>query len=300
MSIPVRLVYSLAPDDDAFREQLSAHLQPFIQKGLLTEWHEQLIPAGSSPTQERQRAWQSADILLLLLSADYFASDAFNLQTIVQALDRHRSGQIQVVPLLLRSCDWQSTPLAEVQCLPRNGKPVTLWENRDDALFSIVQELRRLITRQQPTTSPAPALTSEQRTNRQRLLKRVRTIHPDGMLKQSLQHAVWVDLHLQRQLDAVDNPWRLMVQELDREPRPPRCAIWRRNGPLLKEDMALLKWAISLLETIIMKRFRQFVPFARCCSGFSGPTTQITAWMIFRVRLADMFTASFNFLLHHH
>lgn len=219
MPAPVRLVYAYAPSDEVFREQLSAHLQPLIQKGLLSEWHEQLIPAGSNPKQERQKAWQSADILLLLLSADYFASDAFDPDEIERALGRHRSGHMHVIPLLLRPCDWQSTLVAEVQSLPRNGKPVTLWENRDDALFSVVQELRRLIPGQQLTTASG-VLTVEQRTNRQRLLKRVRTIWIDGLLEQSLQHAVWVDLHLQKQLDAVDNPWRLMVQELDREPHP--------------------------------------------------------------------------------
>lgn len=61
---------------------------------------------------------------------------------------------------------------------------------------------------------------SEQRTNRQRLLKRIRTLWIDGLLAQSLHQAVWVDLHLQKQPDALENPWRLMVQELDHQPRP--------------------------------------------------------------------------------
>lgn len=220
MKTPVQLVYSYAPVDDGLREQLSIHLAPLAQNSLLAEWHEQLIPAGANRTQERQKAWQSADILLLLVSADYFASDAFDNHELQQALERHRSGHMHLIPLLLRPCDWQTTSLGEVQCLPRNGKPVTLWENRDDAFFSIVQDLRSIITGQPPSVVPIVSLSAEQRTNRQRLLKRVRTIWIEGMLEQSLQHAVWIDLHLQKQPDALDNPWRLMVQELDREPHP--------------------------------------------------------------------------------
>lgn len=115
MTVPVLLVYSFAPADAAFREQLSMHLSPLVQNGVLTEWYEQLIPPGADVARERQKAWQSADILLLLLSADYFASGAFDQQEMRQALERHRSGQVRLVPLLLRPCNWQATFLADLQ-----------------------------------------------------------------------------------------------------------------------------------------------------------------------------------------
>lgn len=217
MTMPLKLVYSSAEADYAFCEQLSAHLHSLVQKGLLTEWHEQLIPAGSDVEQERHRAWHSADILLLLLSADYFLSDAYDDQEMQHALERYQSGQMLVVPILVRPFDWQSTIVGHLQCLPRNEEPVTSWESRDAALHSIAQELRQLITSRQSTSAP---LSSVQKTNRQRLLKRVRTIWIEGLLEQSLHHATWLDLHLQKQPHGLESPWRLMVQELDRGPRP--------------------------------------------------------------------------------
>ena len=39
--VPIKLVYASASADIAWREQLSAHLHPLAQKGLLSEWHEQ-------------------------------------------------------------------------------------------------------------------------------------------------------------------------------------------------------------------------------------------------------------------
>jgi hypothetical protein len=109
MTVPVRLVYSSAPADDAFREQLSTHLLPLVQNRLFTEWSEHHISPGADVAQERHRAWQSADILLLLLIADYFVSDAFDSSEMQQALDRHKSGQLRIVPILLRPFDWQAT-----------------------------------------------------------------------------------------------------------------------------------------------------------------------------------------------
>lgn len=217
MMAPIKLVYASASADIVFRKQLSAHLYPLVQKGLLTEWYEQLVLPGADAAQERHRAWHAADLLLLLLSADYFLSDAYDEYEIQQALDRHQRGLLHIVPILIRPCDWQSTVVAHLQYLPRNGRPVTMWENQDAALVAITQEIRQFITSQHFARTP---LSSVQRTNRQRLLKRVRTLWIEGLLEQSLHQAVWIDLHLQKQPDALENPWRLMVQELDRRPRP--------------------------------------------------------------------------------
>src|SRR5581483_1320225 len=217
MTVPLKLVYSSVPADYALREQLSAHLHLLVRKGLLSEWHEQLIAAGAHAAQERYRAWRSADILLLLLSADYFASEEYDSHEMQQALERHRLGQLLIIPILMRPCDWQSTDVAHLQCLPRDGIPVTMSENQDASLLSIAQEIRQLITTYRFSARP---LSSVELTNRQRLLKRVRTVWIEGLLEQSLHHATWIDLHLQKHPHGLESPWRLMVQELDRGPRP--------------------------------------------------------------------------------
>src|SRR5215469_12187517 len=58
-----------------------------------------------------------------------------------------------------------------------------------------------------------PSLSNIQRQNRERLLKRVRAIWIEGLQEQFLLRAAWIDLHLQEQPDALENPWRLEVQE---------------------------------------------------------------------------------------
>lgn len=213
----MKLVYSSAPVDHKYREQLAKHLHALVQEGLLTEWHEQLIPPGAAAQQERRRAWRAADVILVLLSADYFLSPDYHDEELRAALERHRAGLVLVVPVLVRPCDWPSSLVGQLQALPRAGTFVTRSEQRDEAWLTIAQELRQLIVTRQARHTPLSAV---QRTNRQRLLKGVRTIWIDGMLEQSLHHATWIDLHLQRQPHGLENSWRLMVQELDRGPRP--------------------------------------------------------------------------------
>ncbi|BCL79632.1 TIR domain-containing protein [Ktedonobacteria bacterium brp13] len=277
MPAPIKLVYSLAPADDAFREQLSAHLHSLVQNGLLSEWHKQLIPAGVEVAHERRRAWRSADIILLLLSADYFLSEDYDDQEMQQALERHRSGQTLIVPILIRPCDWQSTVVAHLQCLPRNGKPVTQWDDRDESLLSIAQELRHLITARQSSGIP---LTPVQQTNRQRLLKRVRTIWIEGLLEQSLHHAVWIDLHLQKQPDALEHSWGLMVQELDRGPRslPPGTSILQVFDEA-DEELLILGEPGSGKTTLLLYLARTLLDHADADEGRRMPVVfNLSSW----------------------
>src|SRR5581483_6031752 len=218
MTDPVRLIYSSAPADAAFRDQLSMHLLPLIQNGLLTEWSEHQVLPGPDMGQERQKAWQAADILLILLSADYFASAEFDKKSLQQAIERHHAKQLLMLPVIVRPCDWKSTLFASLPCFPRNQQPLSTWEHQDDAFHAIEQELRQIISRRYSPAAPLLPLSIELRNERQFLLNRVRKIWITDLLEKSLQHAVWIDLHLQERPDVLLNPWSLVVQELDQEP----------------------------------------------------------------------------------
>jgi transcriptional regulator with XRE-family HTH domain len=56
--------------------------------------------------------------------------------------------------------------------------------------------------------------------NRKSMLKRVRSTWIDGVLEHSLHHAVFIALGLQEQPDALADPWRLQIQEIDKAPHP--------------------------------------------------------------------------------
>jgi DNA polymerase III delta prime subunit len=218
----LQLVYAAAPADEPGRRQLAAQLRAFLQKEAIVEWHEGLLPAGADVAEERQRAWREADILLLLLSADYFAANSPFEALCQEALQRQRQGTLLLIPILLRPYQWEWTELAGLPCLPRDGQPLSLAKDQEAAFFLVAQEICQQIRQQYALSTPAAHVlfSTRERDNRQLLLKRVRQTWIEGMLERSLRQAVWVDLHLQDQPDAVENPWHLMVQELDRVPRP--------------------------------------------------------------------------------
>ena len=57
-------------------------------------------------------------------------------------MERHESGEARVIPVILRDCDWTTAPFAKLLALPRDGKPVNSWANRDEAFADIARGIR--------------------------------------------------------------------------------------------------------------------------------------------------------------
>ena len=66
-----------------------------------------------------------------------------------KALQRHERGEARVVPVILRPCRWRSTPLAKLQAVPKDGKPVTDWLNQDTAFDDVAAAIQCIIEDQQ-------------------------------------------------------------------------------------------------------------------------------------------------------
>jgi hypothetical protein len=108
-------------------------------------WHDREIGAGDLWKEAIDRNLQEADVILLLISADFLASDyCFDIE-MKNALDRHAVGEALVIPVILRPVDWHATPFGKLQALPKDGKPVTTFENLDIALQQVAQGIRRAI-----------------------------------------------------------------------------------------------------------------------------------------------------------
>src|SRR5215469_7914611 len=114
-ALEIYCCYDLA--DLGFYQALKKQLAPLIHRGWIHLWDEQQIPPGQEMMQERERHLRSADLLLLLISPDFLASETSqHLMSI--ALEMHRSEKTVTLPILLRPCRWQETMLSTFQILP--------------------------------------------------------------------------------------------------------------------------------------------------------------------------------------
>lgn len=96
----VFMSYSLA--DEALRNELEKHLEALRRQGVISIWHDHRIEPGEELHQQIAAELQSADIILLLISADFLSSDYCYDTEMSCAMERHERGEARVIPVILR------------------------------------------------------------------------------------------------------------------------------------------------------------------------------------------------------
>lgn len=140
-----RIFISYSHKDDALRAELDKHLALLRREGAIELWSDHRILPGSEFDKEISQALEAAEIILLLVSADFLASDyCFGIE-MRRALERHNSGDAVVVPVILRACDWQHSPFKHLNALPSGGREIAKWASPDDAFLDVVRGLRKLL-----------------------------------------------------------------------------------------------------------------------------------------------------------
>ncbi|MGD1940987.1 MAG: COR domain-containing protein [Leptolyngbyaceae cyanobacterium] len=133
----LRLFYSYSHKDDLLREQLDTHLKLLQRQGLIQPWHDRRILPGDEWASEIDDNLNRADIILLLVSADFIASNYCYEIEMERAMELHKTGEARVIPIILRPVDWRGTPFNTLSWLPQNGEPVTTWGDRDAAWLNV-------------------------------------------------------------------------------------------------------------------------------------------------------------------
>jgi TIR domain len=138
---------SYAPEDLRILNDLKTHLAPLQRAGLITTWYDHNIRAGANRQKEINAYFLRADLILLLISPHFMASDYSYGVEMQQALKRHEQGEAHVIPLILRSVYWHDAPFSTLQALPRNGEPImsSTYSSLDEAFLEVVGDIRHLI-----------------------------------------------------------------------------------------------------------------------------------------------------------
>ena len=148
-----RVFVSYARRDREFCEQLGQHLTGLQKDGKIATWHDGDIAPGDDWRAAIERELASADILIVLVSASFLASNACQDLELRHALERSKAGAVQIVPVLVRACAWESSRIQSLQMLPDGAKPVEEWPKPDSAWVQVARHVERLATA--PSASPS-------------------------------------------------------------------------------------------------------------------------------------------------
>lgn len=144
--------FSYSHRDEAYRDQLETHLAMLKRQGLIETWHDRRIVAGDELHGRIGEELERADVILLLVSADFLASDYCYDREMLRAIERHDAGEARVIPIILRPCDWEGAPFGKLRASPNDGKPVSTFPDLDVAFLSIVRDIKQAIGPSTPGT----------------------------------------------------------------------------------------------------------------------------------------------------
>jgi hypothetical protein len=114
------------------------------REGKLTEWFDRGILPGGDVEKEIVACLAASDLFLALVSPDFLGSQYCYEREMAEAIGRHDTGSMWVVPIILEPCDWRASPLGRFKAIPRDGRPISEWPNANAAYYDVVTELRRL------------------------------------------------------------------------------------------------------------------------------------------------------------
>jgi formylglycine-generating enzyme required for sulfatase activity len=153
----VEVFFSYSHKDEDLRDELSKHLALMKRQRVITAWHDRKIGAGTEWENEIDEHLNTADIILLLISSDFLASDYCYDIEVKTAMKRHDEGEARVIPVILRPVDLKGALFGKLQALPKEARPVTDWPNRDQAFLNVAQSIRAAIEELQLQWRPLEA-----------------------------------------------------------------------------------------------------------------------------------------------
>jgi hypothetical protein len=116
--VPISAFLSYSHQDELLRHELVTALSTLQRTGMIACWHDRRIIPGQEWESQISEQLLSAQLILLLISSDFIASDFCYRIELEQAMKRHSRDEARVIPILLRPVDWQGTPFARLQILP--------------------------------------------------------------------------------------------------------------------------------------------------------------------------------------
>lgn len=146
----LKLFIAYSHRDQELRQEIENHLSMLKREAIIETWYDRQIEAGEEIDARIDAALESANVVLLLVSSNFLASDYCFEVEMQRAMAKHHAGTARVIPIILRPCDWQSAPFGKLNALPEDGRPVTKFSDHHEALAQVAAGIRRVAAALQP------------------------------------------------------------------------------------------------------------------------------------------------------
>ncbi len=137
---PVNIFIIYSRKDLEYHDMLKKHLNLLKNNGNIVDiWSDGKILPGENWDDVIKQKLKAAEIILMLISADFFDSEYILKDELTLAFKQHSNNTSVVIPILVRNCLWTvHKDISALQILPRNAEPVATWKHLDEAYTSVI------------------------------------------------------------------------------------------------------------------------------------------------------------------
>lgn len=145
MPAPLEIFFSYAHEDEDLMNNVRRQLVVFERNERILKWHDRMIQAGAEWRGDIDDRLRRASIILLFMSPHFIESKYCYEVEGLAALERHAAGDARIIPVVLRPCSWTQTPFGDFQALPRDGRPVSRWDDLDEACLNVANGVMAVV-----------------------------------------------------------------------------------------------------------------------------------------------------------
>jgi hypothetical protein len=246
----LKLFFSYSHKDEDLRNELETHLALLRRQGVISSWHDRRITAGSDLHKAISSELESSHIILLLVSANFLASDYCYDTELERALEKHKEGSAIVIPVILHPCDWESAPFGHLRATPTDGKAISLYPNQHEAFAIVAKDIRKAamsmsassvtFEKSEDAKDSETKISKEIRSSNLRIKRKFHDHERDDFLEDSYEYIARYFEESLKELEARNSSVKVRFKRLSgtsfaafiyqREEIGAECSIWHGKG----------------------------------------------------------------------
>jgi len=154
---PLDMFISYSHQDESYLSECLRHLHPLEENGLIRIWSDKSIVPGQPIHREVNSRLTTMDVMCALVSSHYLESSECKAERNIAARLADETG-VTIIPIIVSQCAWRDyQELSSILALPTDGKPISLFDDRDSAWKEVYEGVKKLVKAQVPIRQIAPS-----------------------------------------------------------------------------------------------------------------------------------------------
>ena len=142
---PIHIFVSYSHRNEDDKDRLVTHLKLMERQGLVAPWDDRQIAPAEEWEPAIKEHLERAGLIILLISADFLASDYCWGKELKRAMGRHDAGEAKVVPVFAQPCDWKGAAFGKLQGVPQDAVPISDFPNPEFGFAEAAKAIRQAV-----------------------------------------------------------------------------------------------------------------------------------------------------------